>query len=317
MKESPNVLKEFFGYMETVKGKSPRTVEEYFLDLRTFFRYLKQSRGTAPRGCDFSDIEISDVDLDFLSRVTLTEVFQYMNFLASVRKNGPAARSRKCSSIRALFNYLTAKTGKLEVNPVAELENPKLKSSLPKFLTLEQSIDLTKNIEGSHKERDYCIITLFLNCGMRLSELVGINMSDMLSDNRLRITGKGNKQRMIYLNSASADAVRAYLTVRPVDGVKDRDALFLSSRKQRISPKTVQYIVKTHLSSINLGQSMSVHKLRHTAATLMYQHGDVDIRVLQDILGHESLGTTQIYTHVSDERVKDAIDKNPLSKIKN
>lgn len=312
MRQCPDVLRGFFGYMETVKGKSVKTVEEYFLDLRTFLRYLKVARCVVPYDSDFSDIAIDDITVEFLSKVTLTEVYEFMNYISSARGNDAATRSRKSSAVRALFDYLSNRTNLLPENPVANLENPKLKSSLPKFLTLEQSINLLDSIDGAYKERDYCIVTLFLNCGMRLSELVGINLSDILEDDRLRLTGKGNKQRIVYLNSACTDAISAYLRVRPVDGVIDRDALFISKQKKRISPKTVQYLVKKYLGQIGLGD-MSTHKLRHTAATLMYQHGNVDIRVLQDILGHENLGTTQIYTHVSDDRMKRAADSNPLS----
>lgn len=317
MDDSPMIFREFFGYLETVKGKSQLTVNEYFLDLRTFFRYFKQSHGLADKNAELSEIDISDVDVDMCAAVTLGDVYEYMNYLASVRGNKAAARSRKCSSIRAFFNFLTSKTGLLKENPVKELNNPKLRSSLPKFLSLEQSFDLLSIIDGNQKERDYCIITLFLNCGMRLSELVGINFSDLLSDNRLRLRGKGDKERIVYLNSACIKAIESYVRVRPADGVKDRDALFLSNRKQRISPKTVQVLVKKNLTKIGLGENgFSVHKLRHTAATLMYQHGNVDIRVLKDILGHESLGTTQIYTHVSDARMQQAAAANPLSKLK-
>ena len=199
-----------------------------------------------------------------------------------------------------------------------QLESPKLKKSLPKYLTLEQSIELLNTIDGPNKERDYCIITLFLNCGMRLSELVGINLTDIRKDSSVvRITGKGNKERIVYLNDACKAAIQQYLAVRPREGLKDRNALFISKQRKRISPKTVQYIVKKYLAEIDLkGGGYSVHKLRHTAATLMYQHGNVDIRVLKDILGHENLGTTEIYTHLSDQQMEDAANANPLSKIK-
>lgn len=316
MEQSPLIFREFFGYLETVKGKSQLTVNEYFLDLRTFFRYFKLAKGYVSSDCEFSKIDIDDVDAEMCRKVTLSDVFQYMNFLTAVRHNKGAAKSRKCSSLRAFFDYLTTKTGVLKDNPVDQLENPKLKSNLPKFLSLEQSFDLLNAIDGDFKERDYCIIMLFLNCGMRLSELVGINFSDILGDNRLRLLGKGNKERIVYMNQACVEAIEQYVKVRPKDGVKDRDALFLSKRLQRISPKTVQYIVKKYLSEIGLGENgYSVHKLRHTAATLMYQHGNVDIRVLKDILGHENLGTTQIYTHVSDSRMQDAANANPIAKL--
>lgn len=317
MDASPALFREFFGYMETIKGKSELTVNEYFLDLRSFFRFYKLLRGYVPKDSELEEIDIMDVDAEMCSKVTLSDVYEFMNYMASVRGNKAAARSRKCSALRGFFNYLTAKKGVLKENPIKELNNPKLRSSLPKFLSLEQSFDLLSAVEGVNKERDYCILVLFLNCGMRLSELVGINYRDILGDGRLRIIGKGNKERIVYLNDACNDAIKRYMEVRPKDGVIDKDALFLSNRRQRISPKTVQWLVKKYLGEIGLGENgYSVHKLRHTAATLMYQHGDVDIRVLKDILGHENLGTTQIYTHVSDSRMQDAANANPLAKMK-
>ena len=315
--ETPSIIREFLGYLGTIKGKSPKTVAEYYLDLRTFFRYIKQSRGLVPTGTDFEDISISDITLDIIKTIDLTQVFEYMNFLSEERNNSAATRSRKVSSMRSFFRYLTDKTGKLERNPVEQLETPKLKKTLPRYLTLEQCIDLLSKVEGSTRERDYCILVLFLNCGMRLSELVGLDYDDIhFTDRTVRITGKGNKERIVYLNEACLDAIERYLAVRPRDGVTDKRALFLSGRKQRISPKTVQYIVKKYLAQIDLGgRGYSVHKLRHTAATLMYQKGHVDIRVLKDILGHENLGTTEIYTHVSNEQMANAAEANPLSKI--
>lgn len=314
--EASPIIKEFLGYSETIKGKSITTVNEYFTDLRTFFRFIKKSRKLVDESIDFEDIKIDDVDLDLIKTITLIDVFEYMNFLASERSNSAVTRARKSSTLRSFFKYLTNKTGKLKINPVLELDSPKLKSSLPKFLSLEQSIELLNVIDGDFKERDYCIITLFLNCGMRLSELVSINVTDISSENTLRIVGKGNKERLIYLNDACIKSIKAYLEVRPVDGVVDKKALFLSKRKTRISPKTVQYIVKKYLARIGLdSKGYSVHKLRHTAATLMYQYGDVDIRVLKDILGHENLGTTQIYTHLSSEQMKAAAASNPLNKV--
>ena len=317
MNQCPMILREYFGYMETIKGKSVRTVEGYFIDLRSFFRFMKLSRGLTDKTDkeDFEKIPIDDVTLDMIASVTLTDVFEYMNYLASVRGNNNNTRSRKCSSLRSFYHYLYTVTGKIKSNPVEELGNPKLPKRLPKYLDLEQSVNLLDVVDGPNKERDYCILTLFLNCGMRLSELVGINYSDIRSDNTLIITGKGNKQRVVYLNEACINAIEAYKRVRPVDRVIDRDALFISKRFQRISPKTVQWLVKKYLKEINMDKGYSVHKLRHTAATLMYQQGGVDTRVLKDILGHENLGTTEIYTHLSNAQVKSAIESNPLAHL--
>lgn len=321
--EAPPIIQRYLGYLETVKGKSAKTVEEYYLDLRTFFRYIKLRRGLVKPSTPLDKISISDVDIDLIRTIDLTTVFEYLNYIGAVRNNSPNTRSRKVSSLRTFFKYLTNKVMLLETNPIAELELPKTKKTMPKYLTLEQSLELLNAVDGDHKERDYCIITLFLNCGMRLSELVSINLSDIRRGNQqemasINITGKGNKERLVYLNDACMRSIDAYLQVRPHDGVIDKNALFLSNRKRRISPKTVQHMVNQNLEKIGLGgPGYSVHKLRHTAATLMYQYGDVDIRVLKDILGHENLGTTQIYTHVSNKQMADAVTNNPLSAVKN
>lgn len=318
MAEAPLIIKEFLGYMGTIRGKSPKTVEEYYLDLRTFFRYINVTQGLVPSDTEFEQVSISNVDLHLAASITLTIVYEYMNYLVTERHNGPASRARKVSSLRSFYKYLTNKAGKLKENPISELETPKLKKSLPKYLSLEQSIELLTKADGKTKDRDYCILTLFLNCGMRLSELVGLNRNDIhMSEGTMKITGKGNKERIVYLNDACQDAIKRYLTVRPVEGLLDKNALFISGQRKRISPKTVQYIVKKYLAEIDLkGRGYSVHKLRHTAATLMYQHGHVDIRVLKDILGHENLGTTEIYTHLSNDQMANAAKANPLSGIK-
>ena len=315
---APQIIREFLGYTGTIKGKSPKTVSEYYLDLRTFFRYIKWKRGIVPPDTEFEDISIEDVDLDLIKTIDLTQVFEYMNYLATERNNSAKTRSRKVSSLRGFFRYLTDKTGKLAKNPVQELETPKLKKALPKYLTLEQCLELLSKIDGKTRERDYCILVLFLNCGMRLSELVGLSLNDVhLSSGTMKITGKGNKERMVYLNEACINAINQYMKVRPKDGLIDRNALFISGQRKRISPKTVQYLVKKYLAEIDLGgPGYSVHKLRHTAATLMYQQGHVDVRVLKDILGHENLGTTEIYTHVSSEQMANAAKANPLAKVK-
>jgi site-specific recombinase XerD len=276
---------------------------------------MKYLRNLVKRDVLFDEIDISDIDIDFIKTISLTDIYEYFNFVLTERNNNSATRSRKVSSLRSFFKYLTDKTHQLSENPTKELDTPKLKSSLPKFLTLEQSLELLKSIHGPYKDRDYCIFILFLNCGMRLSELVGINLSDINPDNTLKIIGKGNKERIIYLNKACTEAIDAYKKVRQT-GVLDKNALFISKFKRRMSVKTVQYTVYKYLDLIGLkNQGYSVHKLRHTAATLMYQHGNVDIRILKEILGHENLGTTEIYTHISSEQVKRALASNPLSAI--
>lgn len=313
--EAPDIIKEYLFYMQTIKGRSEKTVDEYYLDLRTFFRFLKKKRKftTAP----FEEITIDDINLDTVKSVTLMDAYEFMNYLSRERQNNANSRSRKCSALKQFFNYLTVKKHYLESDPMRELEVPKQKKSLPKYLTLEQSIELLNAVDGKFKERDYCILTLFLNCGLRLAELVSLNMSSIRSDNTMVVTGKGNKERLVYLNDACISALNEWRKVRPNDSLKDRDALFISSHHKRLSRESVQKMVQKYLEKIGLdAQGYSCHKLRHTAATLMYQHGEVDIRVLKDILGHENLGTTQIYTHISSEQLKKASDMNPLSNVK-
>lgn len=310
------VLKEYLLYQESVRQKSLKTIDEYFLDLRTFFRFMKLFRHIVADDTEFDTISISDIDLAFLKTVGLTDAYEYMHFLQRERQNSAAARARKCSSLKGFFKYLTQKKHYLAYDPMKELEIPKQKKALPKYLTLEQSIELLNAVEGDHRERDYAILTLFLNCGLRVSEMAGLNYTDIRPDNTIRVLGKGNKERVIYLNSACINAVNDYLRVRPVDGVKDKNALFISRNHNRMSVKTIQAMVYKYLKKIGLSaQGYSCHKLRHTAATLMYQHGGVDVRVLKDILGHENLGTTEIYTHLSSEQMKNAVESNPLAKI--
>ncbi|MBR3144951.1 MAG: tyrosine recombinase XerC [Clostridia bacterium] len=319
LQSTPPVIRDFLTYSETIKGKSSLTVEEYYHDLQTFFRYLLLIRGKVSPDTEFEKIDISPVDAELIASVTVSDLYAFIVFCKEERGNNAATRARKTSTLRIFFKYLSTHIHLIETNPAEMLESPKIKQALPKHLTLEDSIELLNSIEGPNKERDYAIITLFLNCGMRLSELCGLNLSDIRDDGTLRLLGKGNKERIVYMNTACSDAVKRYIAVRPNDGVKynDKNALFISRNKRRISNKTVQHIVKTYLEKAGLGdRGLSTHKLRHTAATLMYQHGNVDIRVLKDILGHANLGTTQIYTHISDTQVKRAIDSNPLANVK-
>lgn len=313
--QSPEVLKGFLGYMETIKGRSANTVNEYFIDMRTFFRFLKQSRGLVPHNMPEEEISIDDVTIELLKTVTLNDIYEFMNYARSERTNSNSTRARKASSLRRFFNYLTENVHLLDVNPARNLSTPKVAKSLPKYLSLEQALELLKSTDGKNAKRDYCMLTLLLNCGLRRAELAGINLRDIGGDNTLRILGKGNKERILYLNEACQTAIREYLEVRPRDGVIDREALFLSQNKRRISLQGVHFVVKGYLEKIG-AEDLSTHKLRHTAATLMYQQGGVDIRVLKDILGHENLGTTEIYTHISSKQMQDASEANPLSRVK-
>ena len=319
--EASELIKDFLYYLQTIKGRSPATVDEYYHDLRTFFRFIKVKKKLVPADTDYQNIPVDDVDLPLVASVTLTDGYEFMNYLQRVRHNNKAARARKTTAIKSFYNYLTNKKHLLDVDPLKDLERPndREKHHLPKYLTLEQSIELLNSVEGKHKERDYCILTFFLNCGMRLAELVSMNYNDIRPDHTVRIVGKGNKTRIVYLNDACMTAFEAYMKVRPVDGVRAQDkyALFLSSQKRRISREMVQKTVYKYLEKIGLdSQGYSVHKLRHTAATLMYQHGNVDIRVLKDVLGHESLSTTEIYTHLDSSQIEAAAKSNPLSKVK-
>lgn len=315
----PPFITEYLNYNSVIKNRSDLTVSEYANDLLTFFRYLKVIRGLVPKEVAFQEIDIKDITLEFVSSVTLNDAYMFLTYCKDKRNNNERTRARKATSLRMFYKYLSTQRKLIDENPLRELDSPKIKKTLPKYLTLDESLDLLNAVDGKFKERDYCILTLFLNCGMRLSELVSLNLSDIRSNNTIVVTGKGNKERTIYLNDACVDAINAYLPFRPVDGVKasDKDALFISRQKGRISPKTVQHIVKTTLEKAGLSErELSTHKLRHTAATLMYQYGSVDVLAIKEILGHESLSTTQIYTHIANEQLQKAAAANPLSNVK-
>ena len=302
----PYYAEEFLIYLENIKGKSENTVREYRYDLIMFFAYFAKREKRE---------YLDDLDDSFIKGVTLSELYRYINYLSRDRKLKPASRARKVASLRSFFKYLHSKAHVIENNPTLDLETPKLTKKLPVYLELDESRQLLDSVSGENDRRDFCILTLFLNCGMRLSELCGINISS-IKDNTLKVTGKGDKERTVYLNRACLEAINDWLEVRPEldENDPDADALFLSERKKRISPKTVQYTVKKYIMKAGLDpQKYSVHKLRHTAATLLYRYGQVDIRSLQEILGHESISTTEIYTHVNREMLADAVSRNPLS----
>lgn len=304
----PYYAEDFLVYLETILGKSRNTVREYRYDLLLFFHFLCQKKKIASP---------AEFGLAELRSVRLTDLYAFINYLTKERGDKPATRARKVSAIRSFFKYAHTKASLIEEDPAAQLDSPKLTKKLPRYLELEDSRNLLRSIEGDHKERDFCMITLFLNCGMRLSELVGINYTD-IKGNRLTVLGKGDKERTIYLNDACLAALARYLAVRPklAENDPDRYALFLSERKKRISPKTVQYTVKKFLKKAGLdAEKLSTHKLRHTAATLMYTYGEVDIRSLQEILGHSSVATTEIYTHINNAMLEKAVSRNPLAEF--
>ncbi len=314
---APYYLKDFITYMETIKGKSSKTVDEYFFDLRTFLRYMKVLKNQATLD-EFDLISISDIPIEFIREITLHDLYEYLSYTLRERLNNANSRARKVSSLKSFFKYLMNKAKLISHNPAAELDSPKIPKTLPKYLSLDESKQLLEHIDGDHKYRDYAMITLFLNCGLRLSELAGVNLKDIRED-KLTVFGKGSKERTVYLNKACMKAIQEYIEKeRPKEGVKSphKDALFLSRLNRRISVKTIQYVVKKHLEAAGLDTTKySVHKLRHTAATLMYRHGHVDVRVLQEILGHTNLSTTQIYTHLDDEQLRTASENNPLADL--
>ena len=324
--EAPQILCDFLSYHETIKAHSQKTVDEYFLDLRNFFRYMKQARDRSLRDTPWDEISIMDVDAAFVRAITLTDIYGYLTYLSRDRAQqqnssqteyglSAATRARKIATLRSFFNYLTNKAHLLEDNPVKELDSPKLRKTLPRYLTLDESLDLLASVDGPHKERDYCILTIFLNCGLRISELIGLNLTDIQGD-ALRVLGKGSKVRIVYLNDACKAALERYLAVRrPVSG-RDQNALFLSSRNQRISRSNVHALVKKHLSQAGLDSAQySSHKLRHTAATLMLQNG-VDVKAVQEVFFFNDTATTEIYTHIDNEALRVAARANPLGRVK-
>jgi len=311
-REAPPIVRDFLVYHETIKGQSKATVDSYYLDLRTFLRYLKLSRGLVPRDTELTDIAIDDLELDFFRQLSLSEVYEFMAYLSRDRALTASSRARMITSIKGLYNYLTIKTKQLAMNPVQDMDTPKLKKALPRYLSLEESQRLLMAVDGKNKERDYCILCLFLNCGLRISEMVGLNLRDIHADHLL-IHGKGNKERVVYLNDSCCEAINDWLLVRRGIATAEKNAVFLSARRQRMSVDAVQVMVKKTLAKAGLDPSTySTHKLRHTAATLMLQNG-VDVRTLQEVLGHESLNTTQIYTHIGNTELRSAAAANPLA----
>lgn len=323
--DAPQILKDFLTYHESIKGQSPKTISEYYLDLRMFFRFMKLMRNDMPIHTRLDDIDIRGVDLEFVRTISTSEIFDFLSYLANDRTPNPdspipdygispSARARKLSALKSFYKYLTLRTKQMSENPVADLEYPKLRKSLPKYLTLEQSAALLKAVSGPNQERDYAILMLFLNCGIRRSELVGLNLTDLYED-RIRVIGKGNKERFVYFGSACRKAIDSYLPIRQKQVLSDNRALFGSRDSNRISVSAVHRLVKKYLLMAGLDETQfSAHKLRHTAATMMLS-GGVDVKTVQEVLGHENLNTTQIYTHIENTELKIAAEANPLSKL--
>ena len=323
--DCPIVLRDFLVYHETIKGQSPKTIHEYYLDLRMFLRFIKLMRNEMSVQTKLEDIPIKDVDINFIKEITTSDIFDFLSYLANDRvpdsdkgysEKGisPTARARKLSALKSFYKYLTVRTKQLEENPVADFEYPKLRKSLPKYLTLEQSSKLLQAVSGQNQARDYAILMLFLNCGIRRSELVGLNLTDVYED-RIRVVGKGNKERIVYFGSSCRKAIDAYLPERTKQVLTDNRALFGSRNGNRISVDAVHALVKKALLKAGLDATQfSAHKLRHTAATMMLS-GGVDVKTVQEVLGHENLNTTQIYTHIENTELKIAAEANPLSKL--
>ena len=323
--DCPQLLRDFLIYHETIKGQSPLTISEYYLDLRMFFRFMKLIRNDMPIHTRLDDINIKNVDLNFIRSITTSDVLDFLSYLASDRTANPdstapeygiapAARARKLSALKSFYKYLTVRTKLLSENPVADLDYPKLRKSLPKYLTMEQSAALLQAVSGANQKRDYAILMLFLNCGIRRSELVGLNLSDVYED-RIRVVGKGNKERFVYFGASCRKAIDIYLAERNKKVLTDNRALFGSRNGNRISVEAVHRLVKKALLKAGLDATQfSAHKLRHTAATMMLS-GGVDVKTVQEVLGHENLNTTQIYTHIENTELKIAAEANPLSKL--
>ena len=323
--DCPQILRDFLIYHETIKGQSPKTISEYYLDLRMFLRFVRLMRNDMPITTCLDDIPIKDIDVPFLRDIQTSDVFDFLSYLANDRAINPdslapdygispAARARKLSAIKSFYKYLTVRTKLLQDNPVADIEYPKLRKSLPKYLTMEQSAALLRSVEGQNQVRDYAILMIFLNCGIRRSELVGLNVTDVYED-RLRVVGKGNKERFVYFGTPCRKAIDAYLEQRKKLILTDNRALFGSRNGNRISVTAVHRLVEKALKQAGLDATQfSAHKLRHTAATMMLS-GGVDVKTVQEVLGHENLNTTQIYTHIENTELKIAAQANPLSKL--
>ncbi len=327
-RESPQILIDFLMYHQTIRGHSPRTINEYFLDLRMFFRFIALERGLVPTDVSFDKISVKSITLDIINTIERSDIYNFLAFLERERVINPESNrnrrvglskvsySRKLSTLRSFFDYLYVKTEQIDSNPMKAVDTPKAGRHEPKYLTTEEAVRLLRCVDGPQKERDYCIITLFLVCGLRVSELVGLNLGNIRSDNSLKVLGKGNKERIVYLTESCLEAINDYLAVRGQPNPKDKKALFLSQKRNRISVDAVQAVVKKYILASGLDpEDYSPHKLRHTAATMMLRNG-VDVRTLQEVLGHENLSTTQIYTHIDNDGLRTAAAAHPLGRLK-
>ncbi len=324
-RDCPQVLREFLSYHENIKAQSRKTISEYYLDLRMFLRFILLVKHEMPYDTALDTISIRSVDLQLLRKVTVNDIYDFLSYLANDRVKHPdsptaeagigsSARARKLSAIKSFFKYLTTRTKQLEENPAKDLEYPKLRKTLPRYLTLEQSRKLLEAVQGANAERDFAIFMIFLTCGIRISELVGLNFSDVYED-RIRVVGKGNKERIVYLGATCKKALEDYMPIRQKQALTDNRALFGSRDHNRISVSAVHRLIKKHLLAAGLDErQFSAHKLRHTAATMMLS-GGVDLKTVQEVLGHENLNTTQIYTHIENTELQIAAQANPISRL--
>ena len=311
---------DYVRYLEVIAGKSANTAFSYYCDLRTFSRFMKRRKGLVEADLEMKEINPKGLDTAFWASVTKEDIYEYLYFLNRECGNKKSSTARRLASLHGFYDYLVNQVNRISQDPTAAIKPPKQDKVLPKYLTAEQSKDLLETIQyqGDFPERDYCMVVLFLNCGMRLSELVGMDLEDIdLEQRQIRLFGKGHKERMVYLNDACIEALQLYLQKRnTLEGLNPKEkAVFVTRRrKDRISNRRVEQLVTGAMKAAGL-KGFSTHKLRHTAATLMYQTGNVDILTLKQLLGHSNVGTTQIYTHLQEFQVRAAIEQNPLGVV--
>lgn len=315
--DNPQILDDYLNYLKTIRGLSPKTIHEYRYDLMRFLHFtVRRKNSTHFRDLPLEAVPLDEVDEEWLSHISFDDLLAFLADSDDAEGLSASRRARLSSALRSFFKYLVSVRESFEKNPAEKLTSPKRKKRHPVYLTLEEAVTLLKTAAQEpnrfFRARDVAILMTFLTTGLRLSELCGLNLNS-IREGQIHVIGKGNKERMIYITDSCAVSIEHYRAVRPI--VPNEDALFLSSRHQRISPRAVQHRIEQLLQKAGFDTRLyTTHKLRHTAATLLYREG-VDIRTLQRILGHESLATTQIYTHVDDAQAKQAVEKNPLAHL--
>lgn len=319
----PLILIDYLNYLKSIKGLSKSTIKEYTYDLEAFieFQLIRKLYNNDRQDYmdNFNPSKINEyANENFFENLNIQDFYAFLSYLDNHKNDTATTRSRKISAIKSFYKYMYSEIEIIDNNVADKLTNPKISQRQPIYLTLNETEILLATISKEQNEflraRDMAIVFTFLTTGMRLSELVSIDLSDVNKDN-FKIIGKGNKERTVYLTSNCQELINIYIIKRS-EYLKDDsiNALFVSTRKKRISNRTVQATIDKYLEKAGFDTKIySTHKLRHTAATLMYKYGNVDIRALKDILGHASVSTTQIYTHLDDDDLKDAVNKNPLS----